>query len=46
MVACQKRTLADNKIMNAKENWDDVLPSREVEQEKLGQVPEVDCDKY
>ena len=35
MAACQKEILPDNKTMSAQENWDDVLPSREVEQEKL-----------
>ena len=33
--ACQKPILPDNKTMSAQEEWADVLPSREVEQEKL-----------
>lgn len=32
---CQKRILPDNKNLSAQEDWADVLPSREVEQEKL-----------
>jgi hypothetical protein len=35
LAACQNEFLPDNKSMSAQENWDDVLPSREVEQEKL-----------